>query len=153
MEARCSITEDDPGISGLISISHHGASSQATDGAFADETSEELVTDPAEDNSDDSVSDEDLKDLARHGLPSACIFVAKYVPGLNYSTQRVYQNLTLSSLAATQTDDQLMKSLQSHFGKFGRLHVKIRRDSKSNPYSFCQFEVNSISSHLFWCTF
>lgn len=50
-------------------------------------------------------------------------------------------NETAYSLAATQTDDQLMKSLQSHFGKFGRLHVKIRRDTKSNPYSFCQFEV------------
>lgn len=35
--------------------------------------------DPTEDISDDSASDEDLKDLARHGLPSACIFVAKYV--------------------------------------------------------------------------
>lgn len=78
IEARCSITEEDPAVSGLISINNYGVNSQATDGAFAHETSEELATDPTEDNSDDSASDEDLKDLARHGLPSACIFVAKY---------------------------------------------------------------------------
>lgn len=83
MEARCNITEDDSGVSGLISISHYGVSSQETDGAFADEVSEEPVTDPTEDTSDDSASDEDLKDLARHGLPSACIFVAKYIFNLH----------------------------------------------------------------------
>ncbi|KAF8436188.1 hypothetical protein BGX38DRAFT_99410 [Terfezia claveryi] len=60
------------------------------------------------------------EDLGRRGLPSACVFVA--------------------NLAATRTDEELQKSLQAHFGKIGRLHVKIRRDEKGNPYSFCQFE-------------
>ncbi|RPA90237.1 hypothetical protein L873DRAFT_1795601 [Choiromyces venosus 120613-1] len=65
------------------------------------------------------------EDLAARGLPSACVFVA--------------------NLAATQTDEELTKSLQSHFGKYGRLHVKIRRDSKGNPYSFCQFESDEVA--------
>ncbi|KAG0129262.1 hypothetical protein HOY82DRAFT_415111 [Tuber indicum] len=38
-----------------------------------------------------------------------------------------------------------MKSLQAHFSKYGRLHVKIRRDSKGNPYSFCQFETDEVA--------
>ncbi|CUS15696.1 unnamed protein product [Tuber aestivum] len=65
------------------------------------------------------------EDLAARGLPSACVFVA--------------------NLAATQSDEELMKSLQAHFSKFGRLHVKIRRDSKGNPYSFCQFETDEVA--------
>ncbi|CCX13348.1 Similar to Meiotic activator RIM4; acc. no. P38741 [Pyronema omphalodes CBS 100304] len=64
----------------------------------------------------------DSKDLARNGLPSACVFVA--------------------NLAASQPDEQLMKSLKTHFSRFGRVHVKIRRDGKGNPYSFCQFETD-----------
>ncbi|KAG0638092.1 hypothetical protein HOY80DRAFT_196424 [Tuber brumale] len=65
------------------------------------------------------------EDLAARGLPSACVFVA--------------------NLAATRTDEELMKSLQTHFSKYGRLHVKIRRDSKGNPYSFCQFETDEVA--------
>ncbi|KAH0607548.1 uncharacterized protein H6S33_002582 [Morchella sextelata] len=121
LQSRCNIAEDGSNDSGLISINHYDFSSQETDRVSVDEVSEE-ATDSTGDSQNDFVSDEDVKDLARHGLPSACIFVA--------------------NLAATQTDDQLMKSLQSHFGKFGRLHVKIRRDTKSNPYSFCQFECD-----------
>ncbi|KAI5801706.1 hypothetical protein DFH27DRAFT_557670 [Peziza echinospora] len=59
-------------------------------------------------------------DLDRRGLPSACMFVA--------------------NLAATKSDDELQEALQNYFGKIGKLHVKIRRDDKGNPYSFCQFE-------------
>lgn len=77
MEARCNITEDDPNN---IAIDHYGIGSQATDGTSTHENLGEPVADTEEDNSDGSVSDEDLKDLARHGLPSACIFVAKYIP-------------------------------------------------------------------------
>lgn len=77
MGTRSSITEDDSNTSSPIAINHYGTSPQNTDGASADGASEEPVIDPIGDTSDDSASDEDLKDLARHGLPSACIFVAK----------------------------------------------------------------------------
>lgn len=86
MEARCNIIEGDSNIPGTIAINHYGVISQATDEASADEASEEPVMDPTEDTSDDSASDEDLKDLARHGLPSACIFVAKYILTIHNST-------------------------------------------------------------------
>lgn len=91
----------------------------------------------------DQNQDGDLSDLAKNGLPSACIFVAKYVSSSELKSSLL---IHLRSLAASQTDDQLMKSLQGHFRQFGRLHVKIRRDSKGNPYSFCQFEVSYVRS-------
>ncbi|TGZ80452.1 hypothetical protein EX30DRAFT_364396 [Ascodesmis nigricans] len=74
----------------------------------------------------DTTSDHsDALDLAKNGLPSACIFVA--------------------NLASSQTDEQLLESVQNHFKKFGRVHVKIRRDTKGNPYSFCQFESDEVA--------
>ena len=47
------------------------------------------------------------------------------------------------SLAATKNDEELQRSLEGHFAKTctGRLHVKIRRDERGNPYSFVQFDV------------
>ena len=48
----------------------------------------------------------------------------------------------IKSLSSTRTDEELQKSLQDHFEKFGRLYIKIRRDGNGNPYSFCQFEVS-----------
>jgi hypothetical protein len=53
------------------------------------------------------------------------------------------------SLATTQNDEQLVKSLQAHFSRFGRLHVKIRRDGNGNPFSFVQFEVDFFISGIF----
>jgi len=64
-------------------------------------------------------------DLAKNGLPSACVFVA--------------------NLASSQTDEQLLASVEKYFKQFGRLHVKIRRDNKGNPYSFCQFESDEVA--------
>ncbi|KAF8470124.1 hypothetical protein BDZ91DRAFT_847275 [Kalaharituber pfeilii] len=86
---------------------------QATKSSPADSATNQSVT-----SNSSSVISED--ELSRRGLPSACVFVA--------------------NLAATRTDDELKKSLQARFGRFGRLHVKIRRDEKGNPYSFVQFE-------------
>lgn len=79
LQSRCNIAEDGSNDSGLISINHYDFSSQETDRVSVDEVSEE-ATDSTGDSQNDFVSDEDVKDLARHGLPSACIFVAKYVP-------------------------------------------------------------------------
>lgn len=93
LQPECNITEDGSNVSssGLISINHYDFSSQETDRVSVDEVSEE-VTDSTEDSPNDFVSDDDVKDLARHGLPSACIFVAKFVPPL-YITGRVLCNV------------------------------------------------------------
>ncbi|KAH7047186.1 hypothetical protein BKA57DRAFT_493816 [Linnemannia elongata] len=55
------------------------------------------------------------------GEPQACLFVA--------------------SLAATQTDAQLVQSVTEHFQKWGTLmNVKVLKDWMQRPYSFVQFE-------------
>lgn len=47
-----------------------------------------------------------------------------------------------SSLAATQTDAQLVRSVTEHFQKWGTLmNVKVLKDWMQRPYSFVQFEV------------
>lgn len=55
--------------------------------------------------------------------------------------------MSFLSLAASHTDEDLQKSLLDYFSKIGKVYVKIRRDERGNPYSFCQFEVNC--THLY----
>ncbi|KAF8419737.1 hypothetical protein EV426DRAFT_719819 [Tirmania nivea] len=104
------ITEDDNVVSHHDNDAKTPKPKQGADMDSAESTSSEVF----------EATTPSEEDLGRRGLPSACVFVA--------------------NLAATRTDEELQKSLQNHFGKIGRLHVKIRRDEKGNPYSFCQFE-------------
>ncbi|MCJ1386787.1 hypothetical protein MMC17_009914 [Xylographa soralifera] len=52
--------------------------------------------------------------------PMACVFVA--------------------NLSSTRTDEQLEYSVTRVFEQFGRVYVKIRRDNRSMPYAFAQYE-------------
>lgn len=56
--------------------------------------------------------------------PSSCVFVA--------------------SLSSSRTDDELCRSVTSHFSKFGHLvSVKVLRDLASRPYAFVQYTNDS----------
>ena len=45
------------------------------------------------------------------------------------------------SLASPRTDEQLERSVNRVFERFGTVYVKIRRDTRGMPYAFCQYEV------------
>jgi hypothetical protein len=38
-------------------------------------------------------------------------------------------------------DDKLKECLTNSFSKYGKVWIKIRRDPKSMPYAFAQYEV------------
>lgn len=50
----------------------------------------------------------------------------------------------ISSLLQGLSDEQLERSVEGAFARFGRCFVKIRRDNKGMPFAFVQYEVNCI---------
>ncbi len=75
--------------------------------------------------------------------PSACVFVAKYMPPPALVSLVSSSLLTPTSLSSSRTDEELQQSVDQVFREFGKVYVKIRRDGRGMPYAFCQYEVGT----------